>query len=216
MRAAPSRCALLATFLLCPAVAHADRGASSLDLGTGVTALALRPPFADNGSTGWSVALSVSFGLRYALTHQLELTLGGFYDLPAHVTHAGTSISTVDSGTFTGTLEYELSRFGMLAGIRYVTGLVLRLHIGAELGWSHQAFSSLQLHDPARPGAPDFGLGLPDLALDSLLVQPGLGVEWAFADHWSASLLLRFIAILSAEPAFGLSGGLSISYSWFP
>jgi hypothetical protein len=216
MRAALSRCALAATLLLCPAVARADRGALSLDLGTGVTALALRPPYAEAGSTGWSLALSLSLGLRYAVTHQLELTLGGFYDLPAHVSHPGTRIPTVDSGTFTGTLEFELSRFGVLAGVRYVTGLVVRVWVGGELGWSHATYSGFHLRDTARPGSPDFGLGLPDLALDSLVLQPLVGLEWAFADHWSASCAFRLTALLGPEPAFGLSGSLTLSYSGFP
>jgi hypothetical protein len=202
--------------VLCPAPARADRGALSLDLGTGITALALHPPYAESGATAWATAVSVSFGLRYALTHQLELTLGGFYDLPAHVTHGGTSIVTVDSGTFTGTLEYELSHFGVIAGVRYVTGLVVRFSIGAELGWSHRSYSELVLRDPARPGAPDFGLGLPDLALDSLVVQPGVGLEWAFVDHWSASLAFRLTSLLGPEAVVGLSAGLTISYGWFP
>jgi hypothetical protein len=217
MHVAPLRATwLAATLLLCPALAHADRGALNVDLGTGATALALRPPYADSGSTGWSLALSVSFGVRYAPTNHLELMLGGSYDLPTHVSHPGASIPTVDSGTFTGMLEYELSRFGVLAGVRYVTGFVVRVWVGGELGWSHASDSAFQLRDTARPGAPDVGLGLPDLALDSLVVQPGVGVEWAFADHWSASVGIRLTALLGPESAFGLSGSLAISYSWFP
>jgi hypothetical protein len=216
MRAARSWRALAATLLLCPALARADHGALSLDLGTGMTALAIRPPYAESGQTGRALALSISFGARYALTNQVELTVGGFYDLPVHVSHPGASIPTVDSGTFTGTLEYELSHFSVVAGVRYVTGLVVRFSIGVELGWSHRSYSGLLLRDPARPGAPDFGLGLPDLALDSLVVQPLVGIEWAFADHWSASLGTRLTALLGPELAFGLSAGLTISYGWFP
>lgn len=202
--------------LLAPLTARADHGALTLDLGGGVTALALRPPYAESGSASWTVTLSVSAGVRYGLTNAIELTLGGFYDLPAQVSHPGASIPTVDSGTFTGTLEYELSGFGVLAGARYVTGLVVRLWVGGEVGWSHRSYSGLQLRDPARPGAPDFGLGLPDLALDSLVLQPAIGLEWAFADHWSASLLLRLTALLGPDPACGLSGSVVISYGWFP
>ena len=217
MRVAPSRVAAFAfAVVLCPAYALADRGALSLDLGTGFTALALRSPYAQSGATGWALAVSVSAGVRYGLTNAVELTLGGVYDLPAHVTHAGASIPTVDSGTFTGTLGYELSRFGVLGGVRYVTGLVVRLTVGAELGWSHRSYSIPQLRDPTRAGAPDYGLGLPDLAVDDLVVQRGVGVEWAFADHWSASLLLRTTLLLGPEPVVGLSGGLTLSYGWFP
>ena len=216
MRAAPSRAAALAVaVVLCPTLAHADRGALSLDVGTGITALALRPPYAEGGDTGWSLGLSVSFGVRYALTNALELMLGGFYAFPTNATHAGAGIPTVDSGTFTGTLEYELSSFGVVAGVRYVTGLVVRFWVGAELGWSHRAYSGLQLRDPTRAGAPDFGLGLPDLGVDSLIVQPLVGLEWAFADHWSGSLGVRVTALLGPEPAVSLSAGLAISYSWF-
>jgi hypothetical protein len=208
--------AVASAVMLAPAGARADRGALNLDLGTGLTALALRAPYAESGVTSWSLALSVSFGVRYALTHQLNLTLGGFYDLPVHVSHPGASVPTVDSGTFTGTLESEFSRFGVLAGIRYVNGLVVRFSAGAELGWSHQSYSAVQLRDPARPGAPDFGLGLADVGADSLVLQPGGGLEWVFADHWSASLVVRVAALLGPEPAFGLSGGVAVSYGWFP
>jgi len=208
--------AVILTVLLAPGVARADRGALTVDLGTGATSLALRPPYAESGRTGWSLALSVSFGLRYALTNQLELTTGGFYELPVHVSHAGTSVPTVDSGTFTGTLEYELTRFGALAGIRYVSGLVVRVSIGVELGWSHQSNSALLLRDTASLGAPDYGLGLPDVGVDSLVLQPLVGLEWAFADHWSASVVLRLTALLGPEPAFGISAGLTICYGWFP
>jgi hypothetical protein len=202
--------------ILCPSIARADRGALTLDVGTGVITLGLRPPYAEAAQTAWAIPVSMSFGVRYALSNHLELTLGGFYDLPVHVSHPGTSVPTVDSGTFTGTLEYDVSRFGILAGVRYVGGLVVRLWVGGELGWSHASYSDFQLRDTARPGAPDFGLGLPDLGLDSVVLQPGVGLEWAFADHWSASLVCRVVALVGPETAFGVSGGLTISYGWFP
>lgn len=202
--------------LLVPTVTRADHGALSLDLGTGIAALALRPPYAQSGDGSWTLALSVSFGVRYALTNQLELRLGGFDDLPVHVSHPGASVPTVDSGAFSGRLEYELSRFGVLASVRYVSGLVFRFCIGGELGWSHRSYSGLQLRDTTRAGTPDYGLGLPDLGIDSLVLQPLVGLEWAFADHWSASLVLRLTALLSPEPAVGISSTVSISYGWFP
>ena len=216
MRVSSLATALAVTLALCPALAHADRGALSLDLATGVTALSLRPPDASSGDSAWTVSVSLSAGLRYALSNHLELTLGGFADLPAHARHPSVRLPTVDSGTFTGALEYDVSRFGALAGIRWVTGLVVRLWAGAEVGWSHLTRSGLQLRDTTRPGAPDFGLPLPDLSTDSLVLQPGLGLEWTFADHWSASLGVRVTALLGPELDLGLSAMLGIAYVWFP
>jgi hypothetical protein len=194
----------------------ADRGALNVELGTGLTSLALGPPYAQRGSRTWTLALSASLGLRYALTNQLELSVAGFDEFPAQANHPEVLVATADSGTFSGTLHYELSRFGVVAGARYATGLVARLLFGLEAGWSHRAYSAIQLLDPAGPGAPDIGLGLQDFGTDSLVLQPLLGLEWAFADHWSALLLARFTVLIGPEPTFGISLGLSISYGWFP
>jgi len=202
--------------LLATGPARADRGALSLDFGTGLTSLAVRPSYAETGNGAWTVTLSVSFDIRYALTNQFELSLGGFDELPAHASHPDVLVPTADSGTFSGTLQYELSRFGVVAGVRYVTGLVARLLFGVEAGWSHRAYSAIQLLDATRPGAPDIGLGLQDFGTDSLVLQPLVGLEWAFADHWSALLIARFTVLVGPEPAFGVSLSFSISYGWFP
>ena len=67
-------------------------------------------------------ALGGLVGVRYALRNELELTLNGFYEAPATFTNPGT---TVDSGTvpLTGTARATVSRWGALAGARWVQGL---------------------------------------------------------------------------------------------
>jgi hypothetical protein len=194
----------------------ADRGALSFDFGAGLTSLCLPPPFARSGDRAWTLALSTSLGLRYAVTNQLELSVAGFDELPTEANHPGVLVATADSGSFSGTLHYQLSRFGVVAGARYVTGLVVRLVFGLEAGWSHRAYSAIQLLDATRLGAPDLGLGLQDFGTDSLVLQPLAGLEWAFSDHWSTLLIARFTVLVGPEPAFGVSLSFSISYGWFP
>ena len=202
--------------LVLAAPVHADRGALSLDLGTGFTSLALPPPYAQRGSPAWTMALSVTAGVRFAVTHDLELSLTGFDELPAGLQHSDVVVATVDSGSFSGTLRGNVSRFGLVAGLRFVTGLTVRWFAGLEVGWSRRSYESLQLLDTARPGSPDYGLGLQDFATDSLVLQPVAGLEWAFADHWSTSLGLCLTALLGPEAAVGVSLSVSISYVWFP
>ena len=196
--------------------ARADQGALSLDLGAGVASLVLPAPYASSRrGPGFAPTFLFTAGLRYALTHHFELSVTGYYELPVTVAHTDVVLVTATSGSFTGNLRYEVSQWGVLAGVRYVTGLVARFFVGLEAGMSHRAYSSVQLLDPTRPGTPDYRLGLQDFATDSLVLQPLVGLEWAFADHWSASLTARFTVLVGPEPAAGASLVLSVAYSWF-
>jgi hypothetical protein len=205
---------LLAALLL-GSVARADRGALSLDLGAGASALRIPAPYVVTPSSTWAIAPSVNVGLRYAWTNAVELTLGGFYDLPVHCTHTNVSVQPPDSGPLPGTLTHDLARFGITVGLRYVTGTVVRPLIGLEGGWSHRAYSDVHHVNTNVEPNQDYGLALSDFGTDNMLLQPVVGFEWAFADHASLSVLARVPILLGPEATFGFSATLVFSYSWF-
>jgi hypothetical protein len=166
-------------------------------------------------SSSWAVAPSVNVGLRYAWTNALELTLGGFYDLPIHYTHANVSVQPPDSGPLPGTLTHDLACYGITAGLRYVFGTILRPFVGLEGGWSHRAYSDVHHVNTSVQPNQDYGLALSDFGTDNILLQPVLGLEWAFADHASLSVLARAPILLGPEATFGFSASLVFSYSWY-
>jgi hypothetical protein len=94
------------------------------------------------------------------LRNDLELTVAAFYEAPADFTNPGTTVDTA-AGPLTGTLTARTSRWGALLGARWVHGLVWRWFVGAEIGWSRQSFTELDLIDVSDPSNPQsFGLGL--------------------------------------------------------
>src|SRR5690242_5419619 len=142
-----------------PEVAAADHGAWTLELGPALT-LAGASPSQGSGSTTLATAGGVALGLRYALSNELELAATGLWEAPANYFHTGVDFATA-TGAVRGTLAEQAQRYGFLAGLRYVRGYVWRLHLGAEVGWSHEAFTRRDLLDVSDPGnVHTFGLGL--------------------------------------------------------
>jgi hypothetical protein len=201
---------LVVGVLLFAAPVHADRGALSLDLGTGAAGLSLAAPYASSGGNMFAADFEVMLGLRYAVTNEFELTFAGFYETPATYTHADVSVLLPDSDRpFTGNLSHSLYLFGVVGGVRYVNGSVWKLVVGLEAGWSHRSYSGFQATGSLAI------VPLHHFVTDNTVFQPLLGVEWAFADHWSASLLPRFSVLIGPDSTIGVSLMLSISYSWF-
>ena len=207
---------MLATaILLVAGSAWADRGALSLDLGAGATVLRIAAPYVTTPSSAWAISPAFNAGLRYALTNALELSVAGFYELSAHYAYANVAVQPPDSEPLPGTLAHDLARYGVTAGLRYVFGTVLRPFVGLEGGWSHRAYSDVHhLNTNIQPNQ-DYNLGLLDFGTDNLLVQPLVGLEWAFADHASASVIARVPILLGPEATVGVSVSLVFSYSWF-
>src|SRR6266849_13656 len=68
---------------------------------------------------------------------------------------------------------------------------------GADVGWSHRAYSSFQHINDTDPSNPrDYHLALPDRTRDNHVVAALAGVEWAVGDHWSLSVLPRYEQLL--------------------
>ena len=195
--------------------AFADRGAFTLEAGGGGSGLVVPAPWANPRRSTPSFAGLAVAGVRYAWSNRLELTLNGFYEPPVIEFHANSTVET-DNGAFEGTLRHRLVRFGALAGVRAVFGMVWRLVLGVEAGWSHRGYSELQHIDVANPDGPaDYGLALPSFTADNFLLAPSVGLEWAAGDHWSVSLVPRLHLLIGPEPTFAVLLPLTLSWSWY-
>jgi hypothetical protein len=197
-------------------LAWADHRALSVDVsgawsGSSVSALQTTQPQAT-----LSFGPSVWLGARYALTNNLELSATGLFDIPVVVAHNGVVLAT-DSGDFPGTLVHQTTRFGGLAGARAVFGLVLRVHLGLEVGWSQRLYTGLTMYDDRNPDAAiDYGLGLRDASVGQFVVSPLAGLEWAAGDHWSLAVLPRAQVMLGARQVdWAVLIPLQFSWSWY-
>jgi hypothetical protein len=204
----------LAYLLLLPgASALADQYALSLDAGVGATALWLPAPHAESAGNQPGSSLRFEVGLRYALTHDWEVTASGFFEPTVRYAHAGTVVQTAD-GRFEGALAHRLGRYGASGGMRYIRGSVWRWIGGLELGWSHRTYSDLKHFDVAG-SARDFQLGLSGFGANNLTVAPLVGLEWAFSNHASVALIPRLHLMIGPEPAVGFTASAVFSYAWY-
>jgi hypothetical protein len=190
--------------------ASADHGALSLDLSVGGAGLSLPAPYAVSGPSTFAVDFEAMLGLRYAVTNELEFTLAGSYEPRLSYSLQNEMVTIPPStGPTAGTVAFALGQYGVVAGVRYVRGSVWKLVLGLEGGWNHRSYSGVHFtFDGGEQALPSFGT-------DNIVIQPLLGVECAFADHWSLSLLSRFTALIGPDATVGASLMLSISYSWF-
>ena len=198
-----------------PRAARADRGALTLEIGPALTWWPSHAPPVGSGPGVSGTAFGGIGGLRYALSNNVELSATGFYEAPASYTFPGVSLTS--GGTpLNGTLEATISRWGALAGARYVTGLVWRLHVGAEVGWSHQSATKLDLLNVSNPGSPQsYGLGIPNTNENAFVLAPLLGLEWLLADHWTVALVPRVEIALGSVTQVAVVVPLTVGYSFY-
>lgn len=196
--------------------ALADRGALSIDVAGGGVATAVPAPGAQGAKSTVAFDASVWLGVRYALSNSLELSASGFFEPPVTVFQNDITL-LAESGAYPGTLRHTFMRYGAQAGARLVFGMVVRFHVGLELGWVQQAYSKLSHFDVSKPdGAVDYGLSLQDLSRPNVVVAPLAGFEWQAGDAWSLSVVPRMQLMLGV-------GGLSwaaiataqFTWAWF-
>lgn len=206
---------LLTALAFVPARAGADEGALTLDVSAGGSLLRVPAPYVEKLSTNLGFTPSFQLGLRYAFRNWLDVGLSGFYEPPGTYYNHGVTVETAD-GSFPGVLSYQLQRFGALAGVRVLTGTVFHLVLGLDAGWSHRMFSSFTEFDDSDPSSvTNYGLTLPNLSEDNLLIAPVAGVEWALGDHWGFSFLPRFEFLLGKDPTWVANATLSFNWSWY-
>lgn len=205
---------VIAAVALTPGPTAADRGALTLEAAPALTVLPSSPSQGSGSATMGSAAGGL-VGVRYGLRNDLELTASGFYEAPATYYHSGVQLET-SSGPFTGTLTERTDRYGALVGVRFVRGLVWRLHLGAEIGWSHQRYWGRDLVDVSDPSnAHSFGLGLPDETTDALVIAPLAGIEWQLTDRWTIAATPRLELMLGGANRAALMVPISLGYSWY-
>ncbi len=200
---------LVVAGLLSAAPAQADRGALSLDVGAGAAGLNLPAPYATGGGNTVGVGFETMVGLRYALTNALEFTAAAYFEPNVTYVHDGVGVQVPGNARpLPGTVTNSLYFVGAVGGLRYVGGSVWKLVVGLEAGWCHRVYTGVRFDGSAS-------FPLPSFSTNNFVLQPLLGVEWAFADHWSASLIPRFMVLIGPDATLGASLLLSISYSWF-
>ncbi len=195
--------------------AVADRGALSLDIGAGGVASAVPALYAEPPKS--TVTLSGSFwlGTRYALSNMLELSVTGFFDAPSTVYQNDINLM-VDSGSYPGTTQHALWRFGAQGGVRMVFGLRWRFVVGVEVGWAQLLYTQLQHFDVTDPSAAvDYGLQFPEQGVNHFVLSPLLGLEWAAGDHWSLAILPRGQVLVGPRVSWAVVLPLQFSWSWY-
>lgn len=206
--------ALLLTTAI-PAGARADRGALTLEAGPNLTWWPRMPPAVGSGRGVAGSAGGGQLALRYGLRNDLDLSVSGFYDAEAPYSHTGVRVEA-GGGAFTGTLSSRTTRWGVVVGGRYVSGLVLRFFFGGEVGWAQQRSTRLDLinlSDPANSHS--FGLGLASRDQGALILAPLVGVEWQVTDRWSVGFAPRLQVLIGSAGGVAVSLPLSVGYSWF-
>ncbi len=206
--------ALTVALAALPALARADRGALTLNLGPAITALGARPS-QGTGSTTIATGVGGWLGVRYGLSNAVEVSAAAQWEAPADYFHTGVEIGTT-TGAVRGTLSERVQRLGALVGVHYVRGYAWRVHLGAEVGWTRETFDRRDLLDVSDPGnVHSFGLGLQQRVVNALVLAPVAGVEWQFADHWSVSVLPRVEFIVGGSSRIGLVVPVGVGYSWY-
>lgn len=205
---------LLAYALFSPPIARADQGALAFEAGGGGALVALPAPAGQSPSsslgTPGTLALA-TLGLRYGLTHHLELVAEGSWSPPVQFAHAGVVVQN-ERGAFPGTLQHGYQALGAAAGARWVTGLVLRPFVQAELGWTRQRFTGLQHVDLSRIVGPvDYGFSFEPITRDDVSAAAGGGVEWQFLDHWSLGARAAVTRIFGPLGAWGLEARVALA-----
>lgn len=209
------RLSLLLLALFCPVLAHADRGALSLELGGSVGALRLAPPVG-MGTAVVGTAAGAEGRVRYAFSNSLEVSLGGSWTAPAGFYQDGVTIVAASGTPFTGQLQSTVSRWSVTAGARLVKGTVFRFIVGGEVGIARSSFSGLDLIDTSPGGGGvSYLLNLGSTTATQPLIVGLVGLEWAVTDHLSFLVTPRLELLVGSPAAIAGVIPLSVSYSWY-
>lgn len=206
--------ALALAALFSPALAFADRGALTFDVGPTLSGMRV-PPGAGEGRAVAGTLAGISMGVRYAIRNDLEIGFRGEWFKPAPFFYDGTTVTTPD-GVFVGQAQARVGRQGATVGARWVHGLVWRLRAGLDVGWMRLSYESLDLVDLSDPGTPrTFGLALGSHIWSAFVASPSGGIEWAITDHVALSMGLRVDVVFGKRELSAISIPILVSWSWY-
>lgn len=156
------------------------------------------------GAAGVTLAtLGAALGVSYATSNHLEIAVGAVYRVPV-----GCTAAIVDArGVVVGSASATVSGWGAEAGVRYLSGLTWRLRLAASLGWSHAAFSKVELTGASTPATA--------AGTDALVAAAAAGVVWQFDDHLSVSAAARLEVLLGGAARLGFAVPVAVAYSWY-
>lgn len=219
MHPTPSVNVVILLTLLIGTEAFADRGAVTIDAGGGGLAALLPAPTPDGFLVNSTVTLTTAplawVGARYALSNSLEFALSGFYEPSVTVFHNLATVTGPDGARLPGTLQHRYSGFGAAAGARWLWGDVWRLTVGGEAGWVRRFYTGLAHINDTAATPYDYRLDLHDFSVDSVTLSGLGGVEWAFADHMSVSVLARLQLFAGRELTLAATLPVVFSWSWY-
>ena len=95
--------------------AYAERGAVSVEVGSGASLINVRAPYAVGAPSQTGSSFTTSVGVRYAIMNALEVGASAFYQPPTTFTHAGAQVPA-PGGTLQGVLLERTSQLGALVG----------------------------------------------------------------------------------------------------
>lgn len=207
--------------LLFASVAIAEEGNLTVELGGGGTALQLPTPYAlsqnDSRPGQLGTAALARGGVRYGLTHWLDVGVSGFWEPAVRFTHRDVTLAYGGSSsvpqTWPGALEHQVTRFGASAGARLTFGLRLRFFGELHVGWARRQYSALHAYNGADP-AVEWPVAIPDFAVDNLITTASAGVEYFLTDSLSLGVAPRFDVLIGRESTLAASLPLVLSWRW--
>ena len=191
---------------LAPGRALPDGGAVTIAGGPALTVLPLMTLPVDGSPT----ALVSTFGgvleLRYAPGNHLEIVATGFYDAPARVAHV-----TLDGGgALVSRVTGEVTSWGALLGVQYVSGLTWRFHIGGAIGWRHQGLSKVDGWSVSGGTTTALHSGM-----DALVLSVVAGLEWQVSDRLNVSVLPSLQFLVGGQGRVAIVLPVTLGYSWY-
>jgi hypothetical protein len=193
---------------------YAERGGVSVEVGSGVSLVNVRAPYAVGAPSQTGSSFTTSVGIRYAITNALEIGASAFYQPPTTFTHGGAQVPA-PGGALQGVLLERTSQVGALVGARFVHGFTWRFVAGADVGLARRSFSSIDHFDVSDPaGAQSYGLALGNTSQSAPIVAPSAGLEWV-GDHVAIGFVPRFEFLLGTNRTWAITVPLTLSWSWY-
>jgi hypothetical protein len=202
------------TAFLCAGAAFAERGAVSVEVGSGVSLINVRAPYALGAPSQMGSSFTTSVGVRYALMNFFEVGASAFYQPSTTFTHAGAQVPS-PGGVLEGALLERTSQIGALIGARFVHGFTWRFVVGGDFGLARRSFSGINHYDVSDPsGAQSYGLSLSDTWRRTTIVAPSAGLQWT-GDHVAVGFIPRVEFLLGRSRTWALTMPLTLSWSWY-
>jgi hypothetical protein len=200
-------------FSMARTAAATDEGALTLEGGPSMRYGSMSPSLG-SGDAVQRVSGGARLGLRYGFTGRLEVQASGFWEWGTTFVQEPVSVPS-GGGTVTGTLRQDVSRFGGALGVRYaLLGMVWRMPVGIDLGWTHTAFANRDLLSSSD--GTSLGLNPGDRTSDQLSVAPFLGLEWLATDHLSFAIVPRLEVLVGTPSTVSVVVPFTIGWSWYP